>query len=513
MIEYGIPLHAFDRDKLDKDTETNTLLNIRKAKSGESMTTWQGTELKLSSKDLIISSGDKPVGIAGIIGGANSDIDAETHSIILEAACYNQASIRRTALRHALRTDASTRHEKYLNPEMVATAIRRALFLILDLAGGEIVKIEDYYPQKVSQQTVEFNLLEIPRIGGIEIETEEVISLLNRLGFEILEQKEAIGLNQHILIIKVPEWRTDVQIQADVLEEILRLWGYDKIPLQPITQTPPDYTTPVPIQLEEKIRDLLVNLGLDEHITSPLVKSSGKSNEQIVLENPLNKDADALRLTITETLQSVADTYEKIGKETIALFETGKIYTKIRQGEYQEEKLITTLYSGCDFILRVKPDFLTVLSRLGFDNNQLTWIDKEQYLEYFYENKHVATLRSNGFDLLIETISKHINIRNVPVTHVKSGFWQRIIEEISLVVPVHLNTGEIAKVIYEIDPQITEVKTVDVFKDETMRDQEFSITISIKFENSNNQLTREFIQNSRDKIIKAVAKLGVKPRT
>ncbi len=512
MLEYGIPLHAFDRNKLKPNTESQAFLELRKAINGETLTTWQGTELKLTSKDLVVASGDVPISIAGIIGGANSDIDNDTTAIILEAADYNQASIRRTALRHNLRTDAATRHEKFLNPEMVEPAIRRAIYLILEQAGGEIVKIEDFYPIKLPATTIEFNLFEIPRIGGVEIEAEKVIDILQRLGFEIIDQKEAIGIHQHLLIVKVPDWRTDVSISADILEEVLRLWGYENIPLQPIREAPEDYSTPLIIQLEEKIRDILVSLGLDEHITSPLVKANDAIG-QIVLENPLNRDQDALRTTIEETLDDAVITYEKAGHDKIAVFEVGKIYHELKKGEYSETKQITTLYKGYDFARKVKPDLHAILSKLGFEIAALKTQEHDMTLEYLYDGKVIGILRPHGYDLKTEVISEIVDVQRVPVIQVRTGFYQKIIEEISFIVNLKTTTGDIAKLIYDLEPAVTEVKTVDMFKDDKMDSDEYSLTLSLRYESSENKLTREYVQKSREKIInEAQNKLNIKLR-
>ena len=176
MLEYGIPLHAFDYKKLKKAND-NAILTIRNAKHDEVFETWQKTKLTLSSNDLVVADAEKPVAIAGIIGGANSDIDEKTTHIILEAAVYDHSTIRKTSLKHGLRTDASTRHEKILNPEMVDTAIRRALKLIQNDCNGNILKIEDFYSPKANITSIDFNIFSSSTCSITMVETIKSILL------------------------------------------------------------------------------------------------------------------------------------------------------------------------------------------------------------------------------------------------------------------------------------------------------------------------------------------------
>ena len=514
MLEHGMPLHAFDYKKLTTSKDEPTPLTIRKAKNGENLTTWQNSEIEFTNKDLIISSGDNPVGIAGIIGGANSDIDENTTDIILESACYDQASIRKTSIRHNLRTDASTRHEKFLNPDMVETAIRRALFLISELAGGEIVEIEDFYEEREAPIGIEFNLFELSRIGGVQLNHDEAADYLVRLGFEIIEQKEAIGLNQNIIVIKVPMWRTDVQIEADVLEEILRLWGYENLPMQPLREAPEDFSTYESIQLEEKIRDILVKLGLDEHITNPLVKYNENNKYQIKLENPLNKEKDALRTHIVDTLRPALITNKKVRREQTAVFEVGKVYSKVKEGEFREQKVVSTLYDGHDFAKKIKPDFLSVMINLGFNLKDLKWEKEHSYLIYKFNNVSVGVLRHDGFDLMTDALTQIVDLKIIPVIQIKTTIPQVIVEEISFIYKDDIEIGKLEPAIYKASEKISRVSIADTYKDEEAFGKNMtSTTISITFEDIENSLTREDILKARNNIIDEAKRHGLHLRS
>jgi phenylalanyl-tRNA synthetase beta chain len=511
MLEYGIPMHAFDLSKLSQNKDGG-LLQIRKAQTGETIKTWQGVEIALTTKDLVVASRDIPVAIAGVIGGINSGIDNNTTDIILEAACYDQASIRKTSLRHSLRTDSSTRHEKFLNPEMVEVAMKRALYLINELCEGEIALMEDFYEDRKEPTVIEFNVYEIPRIGGVQMENAKAAELLNYLGFEIIDQKEAIGLNQNLLVIKVPAWRTDVKIEADILEEILRLWGYENIPLQPIRETPKDYSTTPSIQLEEKIKDILTSLGLDEYIFNPLVKFDENNKNQIKLENPLNQDKNALRLSTRETLEIALDHNQKLGKKEIAIFESGKIYRKNKENDFKEEKCISTLYYGHDFLKKIKPDLISVFTKLGLNHYELDPIESEEKLIYKSGKETFAILHAEGYDLYIENILKEVNLQNIPNLKLLKGIPQRSSQELSLHIFPSVDLESMTRAIYNSDDYIKSVKTLETYKNENTERGEYFINIEVLFESADNSLTGEKIEQIRNKMISAAEKFGARLR-
>jgi len=458
------------------------------------------------------------VAIAGIIGGANSDIDQSTKEIILEAAVYNHASIRRTAIKHNIRTEASLRHEKFLNPEMVEVAIKRATYLIKELCSGEVSKIEDYYEGKTPPKSIEFNIFEIERLGGIHIERSEAVNLLENLEFKIRDQKEAIGVNKDILTVIVPNHRTDVNIQADLVEEVLRLKGYEHIPLIGISSSPPDLSTTKDLILEEKIRDILVNLGLYEHITNPLVKfDSESSSNQIQLENPLNADLDGLRTTIRETLVPILSRNSKAGNNNVGLFEVGKVYFTKKKGSFTEERRIETVYSNDtnlenNFRKKVKPDFMTVITKLGLNDESLKYSSKGEHLEYTYNKKHVSNLFQNGYELFTETIKDIVEIQNIPLTSIESSLSQRIVEELSLVVSKSKALGEISEIIKSTKESISEVEITDLYEDVKLGAEKISITVKMIFEDSENKLTKESVSKIKENVIKLLNKKGFKLR-
>ena len=514
MLEYGIPLHAFDYKKLKKAND-NAILTIRNAKHDEVFETWQKTKLTLSSNDLVVADAEKPVAIAGIIGGANSDIDEKTTHIILEAAVYDHSTIRKTSLKHGLRTDASTRHEKILNPEMVDTAIRRALKLIQNDCNGNILKIEDFYSPKANITSIDFNIFEIQRLGGIYVDPEEAINLLERLGFKIIDHKNAIGIDKNIIIVHVPAWRTDVDIEASLVEEVLRLKGYDQIPFEQIPSIAPDYATPKDLQLEERIRDILMSLGANEHITIPIVKFSDLDN-QIKLENPLNAEMNGLRTSIRETLSIAIERNQKAGNKNIKLFEVGKIFKQLKVGKYTEEKRIETLYSFKNlsnkemFAKHVKPDFLSLLNSLGLDN--ANWIEKENHLKYYVEKNHIANLFPNGYEIIIQNLLNCVDVSNVPAVKIETTLSQKIIEEMSFIIDKNQSLGKISDVIKESSDNISSVEISDLYEDAKLGLEKASITLKVIFKDIDMNLTKKSIEEIKNKAIDVLSNMGIKLR-
>jgi len=516
MIEYGIPLHAFDVKKLS-ESKGHSLLTIRHATDEEVFETWQKTKIKLTTEDIIVADSKNPVAIAGIIGGANSDIDTDTTEILLEAAVYDHAVVRRTSLRHGVRTEASLRHEKFLNPEMVEVAIRRATFLIQQLCSGEVVRIEDYYENKKQLETIDFNIFEIERLGGIHVGKDEATRLLENLEFNITDQKEALGVNKDIITVAIPNHRTDVKIEADLVEEVLRLKGYEHIPLTGINASPPDFSTPKTLLVEEKIRDILVNLGLYEHITNPLVKYIKEVKNQIQLENPLNAELDGLRTTLRETLSPVISRNAKAGNTNIGIFEVGKIYYQVKRGEYNEERRIEAVYASDKnyetlFKQRIKPDFIALINKLGIENDNIKYEVEGNSLKYFYNKKLIAYLFQSGYELITNEISEIVDLQKVPSTMIKSSLSQKIIEELSLVVSKNKALGEIIDIIKSAKESVSQIEIVDLYEDAKLGIDKISITVKVIFEDAENKLTKESVGKIKKNIIKLLDKKGFKLR-
>ncbi len=367
-IELGEPLHAFDI----RHIEDGELL-IRRAKEGEKLTILGGKVLTLTTDDLVIANKTKALSLAGMIGGAESGVQADTTEIVLEAATYNQATIRRSSIRHSVRTEASTRHEKFLHPHLAEVALHRAANLIVEICGGKIVAHADSYPVPVKELTVDLRLSEIKRLGGVSISAKDTEIYLASLGFTI------VRISNLEFRVSIPYWRTDIEQEADLVEEVLRIYGYENIPASLPSFPSPKNITSYWFKLEEQIRDVLLQLGFDEQITEPLTKANSKFQipnsklEQIVLQNALNADKNALRMDLLEGLRHALSHQKKFGKNIVKLFELGKVYgeTGDQKNPYSESRQLGFIMHVASaqketMYLTAKGVVETICKRLGF---------------------------------------------------------------------------------------------------------------------------------------------------
>ena len=295
LHEMGQPLHVFDADKI-KDNK----VVVRSAKSGEKFTTLDEVERDLNENDLMICNASDGMCIAGVFGGLNSGVTEGTKNVFLESAYFNPVTIRKTAKRHGLNTDASFRFERGIDPETVVLAAKRAALLIQELAGGKLSVITDVYPNPIPHQKVDVKFANINRLIGQDIPKETVLSILDDLGIYV-EKKNDEGLK-----LSVPSFKNDVTREADIIEEVLRVYGYDRIKGSGQLRVPliaSDKKSPE--QLRNLVSDALTAQGFNEIMNNSLTKATymdthfaeiGKSKVDIL--NPLSNDLNAMRQTL-----------------------------------------------------------------------------------------------------------------------------------------------------------------------------------------------------------------------
>ncbi len=344
MRELGTPLHAFDAAKV------NGKVIVRKANEKEVITTLDGEKRELTSEDLVIANATEAMCIAGVFGGVDSGINDNTTTVFLEAAYFNPVSVRKTAKRFGLSTDASFRFERGVDVDLVPYAIQRAAQLILEVAGGSIASdIQDIYPTKIEKRKVTLRYARCASVLGHQLPNEQIKSVLKSLDFEITnEANEALEL-------LVPNYRVDVDREIDVIEEILRIVGFNSIPFPAKMNTSlvvaqkPDLEA-----LGVRLSEVLVGLGFDEIMNNSLTSSSyveklgGSallSAENVELLNPLSNDLSVMRQTlIFQVLETVAHNQNR-QRPNLRLFETGKVYKKVGD-QYLENKRLVLAITG-----------------------------------------------------------------------------------------------------------------------------------------------------------------------
>ena len=332
LMEYGQPLHAFDQARLREGR-----IVVRRARAGETLHLLDGALLELSEADLVIADAERPVALAGIMGGAESEVGEATTTVLLETATFEAGTIRRSAARHKLRTEASLRFEKALNPELALRAARRAARLIIETAGGSACAgVEDQYPGRVHAPQITVSVERIRQILGIEPPVERVRGLLSALGVP----NRWLPPNRYA--VSCPPWRSDIRIDDDVVEEIGRIIGYDELPAAPLAGGLPEPERDPQRLFAERLRDVVSALGFHEVISYATAAAEEQPPEALRLENPMNAEQDRLRNTLRPGLLRTLARNRSAQRDAVQLFQLGKVWHP-RPGELPDEPVMLAL--------------------------------------------------------------------------------------------------------------------------------------------------------------------------
>ena len=323
MLEIGSPLHAFDFEQVADQGQVEVV--VRKAESQEKLELLNDVYLELNENDLVIANQTKPTALAGIKGGKKSGINVETEKIVLEAANFDLLGIRKSRQRHSLATESQSRFEKGISPVLTQVAIERAIKLLREYAGAELVEIVDCNYSGSQNQIVELDTKNIEKLLGEKVELKEAFTTLENLGFEI-DDKERARVK-----IKVPFWRLDIEGQADFIEEIGRIKGYENIKEQFLMTASKPSKRNLQRELEWKIKDYFSALGFDEIIgysfygkrDIEIIKISG---EHFELENPNSEQQNLMRKSLLPGIIQAVKLNQKNFDE-FCLFEIGRIYS------------------------------------------------------------------------------------------------------------------------------------------------------------------------------------------
>jgi phenylalanyl-tRNA synthetase beta chain len=358
MVELGKPIHTFDAGAVARDGEGRAGIVVRPARAGERIETLDHVDRALDAEALLIADADGPLGIAGVMGGAASEVSDATTAVIVESAIFDPVSIRRTAFRYALRSEASLRFEKGQEFRLARLGADRTAQLILAWAGGSVAKgAVDTHPGEPAPRTVAFRPARVDRLLGTSLGVQEQRAVLRRVGIETEPASGAMEIAiaagdtpesvpaaaGEAILATVPTWRRDIEIEADLAEEIARIHGYETVPpRRPSTEMPGWRETP--LAARDAIRDALAGAGLTEVVTYALVSArmietfgwstadmpaAGEAaceGTPVTVTNPLSMDHSILRQSLVGSLVEAVDTNARHGQADVALFEVGKGY-------------------------------------------------------------------------------------------------------------------------------------------------------------------------------------------
>ena len=344
MLEYNQPLHAFDLGTVKGST-----VIVRRARPGEKLTTLDGVARNLTTENLVIADSRDPIGLGGVIGGANSEIGPHTRTVLLESANFNAANNRETATSLGLRTEATLRFEKGLRPELAPLALRRATALIQEVAGGAVAPgFIDVYPEPPdAPPTVTLTPRRLRQSLGMDVDLDQAQAALESLGFTCTPEGSA-------LVVAIPWWRNDVNIEDDLVEEVVRVIGYDAVPTVMLSTPIPFYSPSPAFALRDEIKDLLAAGGMQEVINYTLVSSEVLERVKPVDEaappmrvaNPMSSTHEILRPSLQPGLLATLAANQSSGPGPFRFFEAGRAFLR-RSGDLPEEvETVTAVLAG-----------------------------------------------------------------------------------------------------------------------------------------------------------------------
>lgn len=495
MVEYGQPMHAQDLSKFQKRE-----IVIRRAENREKITTLEGTEINLDNEMFILTQNNEPIAIGGIVGGAKTAINQATTEIILDAGNYDQSNIRKTARKIKIQNETVLRFDKFLHPNGTQIALERAAQLILELADGDYYENTDYYPNPKPLKQITMTLARLQKVSGMTFKMEGVKEILTAIDYKILEE------TKNSLKLEIPYFRTDVEVEDDIVSDVLRLSDYENIPLQLIDSAPPKEITPPIYKYEEELRDALVNLGLHEHITDPITSRNGK-DKQVVIQNSENPEKIALRTSIYDTLLPIVQTYKKRKNIEISLFEIGKIYSRLLEEnnyeDFKEDRVVQVIYENTGYSFYESSKKLKeLLSGLflitGIENIRVEKVQntRENIAKIYIDEKQIGEIKYDSFWLYTEKLMTTSQKQRRVASSVESNQY----EDISVTIQKNQPFGPIYDEIKSIDKNIASVNTIDEYFEQNER----TVTIRIELKGTDGNIDVTNIKNKIIEMLKTI---------
>lgn len=527
MLEMGQPMHAFDINSI-----SGKHIVVRRAKNGEKIITLDEQERILNENNLVIADEEKAVAIAGVMGGLNSEIEENTNMIVFESAVFYGGSVRKTAKSVGLRTESSSRFEKGLSPENALRAINRAVELVELLeAGNAIDGMIDVYPEKQKEIKVEFDDKRINNLLGTNISKEEMESILEKLEMKIE--------NGYVI---PPYFRSDIERVADLAEEVVRFYGYDKLETTLISSDTTLGMKNKEQKIEDKIKEVLLNSGLSEIYTygfmnkkdlekANISEDNDLMNFVIPVKNPLSEDFNIMRVTTIPSMMNIISTNINKKNENVGLFELGKIYKNIdgniEKGEVaQEDKILTIgMYGNNVDFFSLKGIVEKILESISVNRYDIV---KETNNPSYHPGR-TANLKV-GIDVIATfgevhpvvlhnyDISKRIYIAELNITklvkyakgskkYTEVPKFPAVERDIAVTVDEEVTVGQIEKIIEKkAKKSLESMKLFDIFRGERLGSNKKSLAFSLIFREKNRTLNDEEITTLLNDIIQELEK-------
>jgi phenylalanyl-tRNA synthetase beta chain len=530
--ELGQPMHAYDANAI-----ADNKIIVKNLPEGTNFITLDKVERTLKAEDLMICNGKEPMGIAGIFGGMKSGIKETTTNVFLEVAYFDPATIRKTAQNHALKTDASFRFERGTDPNLKILALKRAASLMVEIAGAEIISdILDVYPKRIENVEIPVKYSRINQLIGVTIPKERVISILTSLDIHV----KPIGDDN--FIANVPAYRVDVTREADIIEEILRIYGFDNIGTSAHLGT--SFISGFPAKdknkLQSKITDILVGSGFSEIITNSLTKNTyhdairnDLQNADVEILNKLSEDLGVMRQTLLFSGLEVLSYNINRRQKDLRLFDFGKVYSQTEK--YKENNRLALFISGNTqeetwLAKSEKTSFYTlagevnkILAQMKIKNIETALIENSSIFAYgltYTTNKKeigriglvqpkigkLVDLKAQVFfaDLDWDYIFKQYNDA---ATYQEISKFPEVRRDLSIVIDDEISFDQIKKLALKSEKNLLkQINVFDVYQGQNLGENKKSYSVSFILQDANETLTDKKIDNVMDLLIKTFEK-------
>jgi len=533
MFDLNRPLHAYDVDKIDKG------IVVRNSKKGETFKALDNKDYKLENDMCVISDNSGILGLGGIIGGTRSGTELNTQNVLIEAAYFNPRSIRKTSKILNIDTDAKFRFERGIDPLSIEQGLQMASELIKKICGGEISKFDIQKSENIKDNLLKFDPFSFQKITGFNIEQKEMIKILTDLGFEVKKEKK-------VLVLKVPSWRPDIVQEIDIVEELVRIHGYDQIQIIEPEKSRKKPTLNNKQKLFHFLQRSIASKGFFETITWSFTDSKInqlfiEDKKEIEIVNPISNDLNVLRNSIFSNLIIYLNKNLDRGFKDISLFEIGPIFFGSQPG--QQETVLSALRSGkisrlswlekerLVDVFDAKRDVCQSLIEAGFSLNKL-YIDnktpsyyhpgksgrvflnndKEKVVAFFGEihpnilrKIDIKTESLVGFEIFLDNIKQTKKSLNDQKTQYQYSDFQKSERDFAFVIDKNFQAQELIAVISNIDHKlIKSVKIFDVYQGENIPEGKKSIALNVTIQSSEKTLNDDDLDRITQLIISTV---------
>ncbi len=543
MIDINRPLHAYDADKIDKG------IIVRNSKSGEEFTALDNKKYKLDDGMCVISDNKGVLGLGGIIGGTRSGTELDTKNVLLESAYFDPRSIRKTAKKLNIDTDAKFRFERGIDQLSIEVGLNKAAFLIKEICGGEISKIDIKKIESYKNKVIKFEPKMFKKITGFKISTKEMTNILEKLGFKLKKEKKFFKLS-------VPSWRPDIVQEIDIVEELVRISGYEKVKIEnPIKERLKNTLNPTQ-KLFHFLQRAVASKGYLEAITWSFTDSKyndhfKEDNKEIKIVNPISSELGVLRNSIFSNLVMYMGKNLDRGIKDLSIFEIGPIFYGSQPGA--QNTVVCGLSAGKKSrlswiekernidVFDIKRDVTQTLLEAGYDSEKF-YIDdespsyyhpgksgrvflnkgKDKVAAYFGEihpniikSLDIKTESLVGFEIFLDNLKLPKKSLKDQKTKYSVSDFQKSERDFAFIIDKKISVQDLVSVISNIDRNlISNVKVFDVYEGDKIPENQKSVAISVTIQSLEKTLTDNDLENTNNLIIETVEnKTGAKIRS